>query len=155
MREIKFRAWHKKEKWMAAVSMCDFILGVFIFTGEAFAGEEREGLKDEDHTPAKTAEVEDLEIMQFTGFHADNCVEVFDGDIVKLTHDEEYSNDSVLITVPDGKNEWEFVGKVLFNSHMYLVESKGIWIPLSDIDLFNISIKVIGNIYEHPELLNQ
>jgi len=70
------------------------------------------------------------EVQQYTGLKDSKGVEIYEGDIVEIG---------------DRKRE------VIFNMGMfYIDENYGDIVPISEVD--NI-IKVIGNIFENPELL--
>ena len=75
-------------------------------------------------------------LMQSTGLHDKNGVEIFEGDIVKL-QDELY--------------------QIEFKSYRF--KAKGFWLTYQDVpdDFFSeVAYKqceVIGNVYENPELL--
>ncbi|QQB06154.1 YopX family protein [Macrococcoides caseolyticum] len=85
-------------------------------------------------------------LMQSTGLHDVNAKEIFEGDIVKVSQDDDYFISFVKnmiefdypgfdVPFPD---DWNYECNVL--SHLMNTDQK---------------IEVIGNIHEHPELLNQ
>ncbi len=77
----------------------------------------------------------DTIIMQFTGLKDKNGKEIFEGDIVKEKN------------ISDG----EHIRKVVFEKGGFWLEGKdgsGGWLFIP------LSIEIIGNIYENPELLN-
>lgn len=145
MREIKFRAWIKSgfdydiKPFMVEVASIDFNnFGQSIKTPE----------DDEEWSK------EDYVLMQFTGLLDKNGIEIYEGDIVCVTGDEFYSNNSVALDVINGN--WHFKGKVESNSFMWLIldESRD-WIPFCDILSNDIDVEVIGNIYQNPELIEE
>jgi len=149
MREIKFRAWDKKNKRMDSVWEI------------SFAGKPPE---------ANEAQVGDLllgidtqcVLMQFTGLKDKNGKEVYEGDILR----GEFGKQSEL---PLNK----IFGKVKWHYGKYKIEFDSVYrtLDLSQIDgnhaiywrqennrceddYYRIeNIEVIGNIYENPELL--
>lgn len=79
---------------------------------------------------------EDIILMQSTGLHDKNGVEIFEGDIVKF-QDELY--------------------QIEFKSYRF--EAKNFWLNYQDVpdDFFSEDAykqcEVIGNVHQHPELL--
>ena len=128
MREIKFRAWNKEKKEMR--KDVDTV-GRFYTTFDRSDGRFRTN--------------EEVEIMQFTGLQDENGVDIYEGDIINLSY--EYF---------DGHfRDNEIVGKVYFEDSSFRMSYK----KYDEIREWRIdepeilSIEVIGNIYENPELL--
>ena len=131
MREIKFRAWDKKDKRMI-VDKQDCI--PLIVTNKS--------VFKLDPTSEKHRWIEintnRFELMQSTGLKDKNGKEIYEGDIVKTTSNE-------------------LIGK--FKHKIYKIEFKEIncvaGAKYIGFDFqFNVDeIEVIGNIYENPELL--
>lgn len=112
MREIKFRAWHTSSKEM-------------IYEDEDAPGEvfywKHEG--------------QPIEIMQFTGLKDKNCVEIYEGDIVRWPH----------LSISGGE--------VYFNTDeaCFAVRHR----QHDDESWLDKGCEVIGNIYENLELLRE
>lgn len=80
-----------------------------------------------------------VELMQFTGLHDKNGREIYEGDVVDIGLKNQ---DGKLVLAPVIYGEY-IAGYVLDNG------GNGIWQRLTE------DCKVIGNIYENPELLEE
>lgn len=137
MREIKYRAWHKKEKRMFEFWQLDSVIKLI----------------DEDWSiyellSQNTILKDKFELMQFTGLKDKNGKEIYEGDVVKCF--EFYEGDFFIETqdlqVCFLEGEW-CLWQMKGNVKEYVV------------DLFsrylNEGLEVIGNIYENPELIKE
>ncbi len=123
MREIKFRAWDKKENKMQQV--------VQILYGHEASNYP---LSVDFFRSVKSRLIEDIELMQYTGLKDKNGVEIYEGDIIKME-----SGITQLIKFGEGLFEvWDDEN------------TKGFPFGLWNI---NKDSEVIGNIYENKELL--
>jgi len=125
-REIKFRVWNKKEKkWMFGYDYPN--LGGFSLLGEVVMMGELSSVP--------ISELQNLEVMQYTGLKDKNGVEIYEGDIMK--------------------DENGVIFKIFWSDDFYLPGfAKEPIIPpnLSAIGIGE-NWEVIGNIYQNPELL--
>ena len=126
MREIKFRAWDKKEKRM----ITNPNEGVKIYLNGSIS--DKKGWANVD-----------LTLMQYTGLHDKRGKEIYEGDIIKTS--SENSSKSVLkgtfevIYFCDGfKMSWE-----IYDEKMY--KNLG--------EFPNGNTEIIGNKWENPELI--
>ncbi len=88
--------------------------------------------------------IQQLKIMQFTGLLDKNGKEIFEGDMLKLIMDTSYDTGTIPSFIEDHREvvvpiEW--------------VQEKMGYVPECLEDY--VSIEVIGNIYENPELVKQ
>ena len=130
MREIKFRAWSSGRKEMTEVENINF-KGNAVYLISKYL--------------RLVANLDETELMQYTGLQDENGVDIYEGDIINLSY--EYF---------DGHfRDNEIVGKVCFEGSSFRISYK----KYDEIREWRIdepeilSIEVIGNIYENPELL--
>jgi len=128
MREIKFRAWDKKEKRMFDV------LGISWYDGEIFESYADAGV--EWYSKEIKHNISDCILMQYTGLKDKNGKEIYEGDIATMI--DEFRKISMLGVVCWDKKNCAFVLSESYASH-----------------LLNETIEVIGNIYENPNLLEE
>ena len=80
---------------------------------------------------------DDFELMQFTGLKDKNGKEIFEGDIIKATYEQEF----------------EF-GEVFWDNDSASFDIRGDnWKSMENLQEAPQYYEVIGNIYENPELL--
>jgi len=121
MREIKFKAWHKREKFMHTVAELHWCQGELKFYGPG-VGEGSFG---------------EFELMQYTGLKDKNGKEIYEGDVVDCglgVRKVKYNHKQAAFKYYSLK----------FNLSFEMLESQ---IRATD--------KIIGNIYENPELLKE
>lgn len=137
-RVIKFRVWDKRTEQM-------FGNEVLLESGRQlviFAKRMKPDLPDMQNAHGGLLlpiDDENLVFMQFAGLHDRNGVEIYEGDIVDRTH--------YLVGKPR-----RVIGQVVFIAPRFFVDGVGKYKRMVQIDL-DSSYEVIGNIYEHPELL--
>ena len=127
-REIKFRAWDKSTKKMLFPSEIHFLSNTYYLS----CNWEGVGFVNTRFS----------ELMQFTGLHDKNNKPIFEGDILKLA-DSDHLN-------------WEMVGEVVsveWKAPRFRIKNKrGVTGIVDESD--SEYVKIIGNIYEHPDLLS-
>ena len=130
MREIKFRAWDKVDGiW------CNYK----IIDGRVYFLDNDTGLW--------YTKYRDFDLMQYTGVNDINNVEIYEGDIVEISKETSYLKDTAIVKFDEYSASFVLVVKdddcgylsYNFSSHYDKI----------------ISYKIIGNIYEHKDLLKQ
>lgn len=135
MREIKFRAWDKKNKEM--IYLEDSLrlyygsdVGHFLSIGQA------------EHSDYYDGSIENFIPMLYTGLKDKNDKEIYEGDVVQFAVD-------VLDDGTFGNNlkaEYFVLAKVIYKASAYRYD----WGP--DAPIAHSACEIIGNIYENPEL---
>jgi uncharacterized phage protein (TIGR01671 family) len=123
MREIKFRAYHKKEKQMY---YSDFVIHGTL--GDVYWWRMEEGYKD-------TKQPDTFALMQFTGLHDKHGKPIYEGDLLKCNR---WINDAQ-------KQDW-IIREVIFVEGSFYADYL-----LRDL-ASNPTLEIIGNIYQNKEL---
>ena len=121
----KFRAFWLKEKIMTNIDAIYFL---------------EDGIKVENGCCySEFVEDENIALMQSTGLHDKNGVEIFEGDIVEIIYDREPFIGVVVYDL--GETDFKATNnhEDYSNNFQYLTVGE--------------SIEVIGNVHQHPELL--
>ena len=134
MRDIKFRAWDKQTKRLYQVQTLQFYgtnntVDACWTNGVDFDGESTLGEPELNN-------LHNLELMQYTGMKDVNGVEIYEGDIIR----EDIEKDGPPIIVSVVWEEGAFYGKERTHNPEYIAKEF-------------LNGKVIGNIYENQELL--
>lgn len=137
-REIKFRVWDKTSESMLYQ---DDFERVELDTKNKIVTLIAEEESDKSHYVLDYEEDIEAEIMRYTGLKDKNGKDIYEGDIVSFYNDEEYKFKSTNALV-------------IYDSAAFMLEHKKLGKEyLGEMDIENMCIKIIGNIYENPELL--
>ncbi|GIO02976.1 hypothetical protein J5TS2_36440 [Brevibacillus halotolerans] len=143
MREIKFRAWDKEDKYMLDWEMIKL---------------------DVEYSLNQLLEMNRFDIMQFTGLHDKNGKEIYEGDIIKRNFE---IGRVVINPISLGAEDYEiddsgyFIGVVSYRpSEGYVLnkckkfnDDDELQSKKSGVKIYPNHAEVIGNIYENPDLL--
>lgn len=140
-REIKFRVWDKKNNcWLAQINPQGNPINNHYIDFDGWIWK-KENINNKNPDKNDSLTKGEFEIMQFTGLYDRTKKPIYEGDIVEWK--------PVVL-------ERKMRGKVIWH------EGSGAWFvkdDLGDYDhlglLLNIKTEVIGNVFEHPELLNK
>lgn len=133
-REIKFRAWDKKDKVMVDVAAMNF-------------GPSGLWSLIEDADDAELQLEDNYELMQYTGLNDKNGRDIYEGDIV-------YFGSVWCVGDEYDPREEEHTGLVEYRPDYasYVVNCNGKIYPLEQLISFD-GYSVQGNVHENPELL--
>lgn len=131
MREIKFRAWDKKEKTMHYLGNMNIC---FEYSHLEFRGDELDGICQ--WPTGDDTDIENQEIMQYTGLKDKKGNEIYEGDIVRTPL---YGQKDCEIIFDKTTASFRLLWDTGIGTNIY---------PLGD-----VAMEIIGNIYENPELL--
>ncbi|WP_238899342.1 YopX family protein [Clostridium sp. YIM B02500] len=138
MREIKFRA-------KSSITN-EWVYGGYYCMPDCRKDEDRHIVVYQDDMPGMQTKHEPVDINtlgQYTGVKDYKDNEIYEGDIVRFFNDVDY-------ILKPGKVEVCFnLGAFCMKHFKYGTE------PLRDMEIDDMFIKVIGNIYENPELLKE
>lgn len=131
MGRLKFRAWDKSKQKMYTTSE------LIIWDNKVYAND----IRDLTHEVLNGWVIDEDYLMQSTGIFDKDGVEIFEGDILELKDGDEVLGNAKLVW-----NKWQAV---------LVVEAIGVEDATSFSELIDdiSSYRVIGNIYENPELL--
>ena len=129
-RLIKFRAWHNRANKMLK------------------SGTNRQIFSWQD-------EGQDITIMQFTGLKDRNGVEIYEGDILKtdLCHPS-WVGLTYEIVFQEGAFQMKTKGRKGSIAFAYHIHTAIINDAIENESDYDKHLEIIGNIYEHPHLLN-
>jgi uncharacterized phage protein (TIGR01671 family) len=135
MRRIKFRVYNKKTKsWIHGPHEDNSLDGCNILGEMILCGEFLNGVSIED--------LNEIEILQYTGLKDSNGKDIFEGDILKVGYYTGYvkyldANACYILAHPKYK---------AYRFDLYLNKTKDCLIDTSNLE-------VIGNIFDNPKLL--
>ena len=127
MKELKIKAWLKKEKKMVAIIGIDFNYEYIRYT-------EDDNLFNENY---KTAEFKDIELLQFSGAKDKAGQELYEADVIKFN---------------DGIDD--IYGLISYDDEdaVYCVSYENVTEHLSNMAG---DFEIVGNIFENPDLHEQ
>ena len=127
MKELKIKAWLKKEKKMVAIIVIDFNYEYIRYT-------EDDNLFNENY---KTAEFKDIELLQFSGAKDKAGQELYEADVIKFNDGIDDIYGLISYDHEDGTYRVSYE-----NITEHLSEREG-------------DFEIVGNIFENPDLHEQ
>lgn len=141
MKDLKFRAWLKKEKKMVDVLKIDFIYKRIMFS--PIEKELNEWSKaGDDYAFTQSANFNEVELMPYMCMNDKNNKEIYVGDVVMIDGHKYVvvDREGIFAKAVDKFRfdfDWEIIRRLIIK------------------DKFNSEIEAIGNIYDNPELLGE
>ena len=141
MREIKFRAWDNQRK--------EFLSGGQILIAVKSGRNPKENPQYLDVIKDASMYKARFELMQYTGFKDKNGREIYEGDVIEKNYKNMLTGDMVSEIYSVVFDEGIFIAKYEKSSPFGDTLLKFLVGGVNE----RISVKIIGNIYENPELL--
>jgi len=141
MREIKFRAWHKESQKM----LPEYGVLAKIEWGENYVPNkigvyEYRQINEQGDGDWDGFELDDFELMQYTGLKDKNGKEIYENDIVHII---EYLEGEVW-------NSENHFGIIVFNNGKFDFTN-----AYNHQSLQKTTVEIVGNIFENPELIKE
>jgi uncharacterized phage protein (TIGR01671 family) len=130
-REIKFRIWDGIK--METRVMSGFLGAYFV-----------QGIDENDSASMSrynTKYLDGIHVMQFTGVTDMNGIEIYEGDILEVLSFDSYEEKPISKTL-----------EIYYDEQLCSFQFRNDWEPFNY--QFGNDFKIIGNIYDNPELIN-
>lgn len=154
MREIKFRAWDRKEKCLFPVHELEWHkISNSLTRCVGYDDWDKDGYTMRGGGIMTYENGERYVLMQYTGIKDKNGKDIYEGDIIKITYDTAFAEEPDYIGQVSYKSDEDYPA---FDLEPFIdCEMNALSWLKSESDESVLSYEVIGNIYEDPELLNK